>query len=90
MHDFLGSVNANIHIPMTVLPIALCSHDCVLMDDVISNDFLTGAVKKLNLCRLFLQVELLSEICSPTGDCILDSVWHGERPLLKSEFLWPG
>jgi hypothetical protein len=89
MRDFLGSIDASIHIPMSVLPIALRSHDCVLMDDVISNDFSTGAVKKLNLCQLFLQVELLSEICSPTGDCILDAVWHGERPLSKSKFLWP-
>jgi hypothetical protein len=29
---------------------------------------------RLNLCRIFLQVECLSEICNPTGDGILTEI----------------
>ena len=59
------------------------------MDDLLSNEFKESAVQKINLCRLFLQVESLAEICDPPGNCILDSVWKGKRPHLKSKCIWP-
>ncbi len=89
MRDFLGSVKASIHTPTTVLPTLLRAHDSVLINDLLANDFTPGACTKINICRLYLQVECLSEICNPTGDCLLDRVWRGERSLSKSNFLWP-
>ena len=86
---FLGGIDASIHIPTTVLPRLLPVDDCILMDDLLCNDYKPSAVKKINLCRLFLQVESLAEICDPTGNCILDSVWQGERPYSKRKLLWP-
>jgi hypothetical protein len=90
IRKFLGSTNASIHVSTTVLPRLLRANDCILMDDLLKNDlFKTSAVKKIALCRLFLQVDSLAEICNPTGDCILPSVWKGERPVSKSRTLWP-
>ena len=86
---FLGSVDASMHIPTTVLPQLLRDKDCILMDDLLANEFKDGAVTKINLCRLYLQVESLAEICDPSGNCILDSAWKGDRPISKSKFLWP-
>jgi hypothetical protein len=89
IQTFLGSINASLHFPTTVLPCLPRANDCILMDDVLSNDFRPRAVDKINLCRLHLQVESLAEICDPTGDCILDSVWKGDRPRSQCKFLWP-
>jgi hypothetical protein len=89
MHDSLGNIDASIHLPTSVLPRALRQHDCILMDDLIYSIFTPSQVKKINLCRLYLQVECLAKICNPTGTCILDAVWRGTRPLSHSLFLWP-
>ena len=89
MREFLGSIDASIHIPTSVVPHALRANDCILMDDLLLNEFTPSQVRKLNLCRLFLQVENLAEICNPTGTCLLDTVWRGDRPLSTSKFLWP-
>jgi hypothetical protein len=87
--EFLGSINATLHLPKTVTPKALRLYDSVLMDDLIRETYPSSHVAKINLCRLFLQVESLAEICDATGQRILDCVWRGERPKSTSKFLWP-
>jgi hypothetical protein len=77
---FLGGLRANIFTPTMILPRPLRVHDCILVDDILANDFKPRLVTKLNYCRLYLQVERLSDICNTTGTCILPSVWKGERP----------
>jgi hypothetical protein len=89
IRTFLGSVDASLCFPTAVLPCLTRANDCILMDDVLSNDFRPQAVDKINLCRLFLQVESFAKICKPAGDCIHNSVWKGNRPRLQSKFLWP-
>jgi hypothetical protein len=59
------------------------------MDDVLQNDFSPSSIRKINLCRPFLQVESLAEICNTTRNSILVSVWKGQRPASKSRSLWP-
>jgi hypothetical protein len=45
---------------------------------------------RLNLCCMHLQIEFLSEMCTPKGDCILPEVWKGIRPNeSKSAMFWP-
>jgi hypothetical protein len=45
---------------------------------------------RLNLCRIFLQVECISEICNTYGDEILQEVWNGRRPQeSQTTLLWP-
>jgi hypothetical protein len=74
MREFLGSIDASIYLPTPVTPILLCSNDCILMHDLLKNNFTPREIKKINLCRLFLQVESLAEMCTPMGDCIFDGV----------------
>jgi hypothetical protein len=66
MREFLGSIDASLHIPTMVTPQALrISSDCVLMDNLFCNDFTSGEVKKLNLCCLFLQHRIIGTIHCP-------------------------
>jgi hypothetical protein len=50
------------HVPAAALPRLPQANDSILMDEVLNNTFTPRAVKKINLCRLFLQVESLAEI----------------------------
>ena len=59
---FLGSADASIHIPTTVLPRLLRDKDCILMDDLLANVFKDDTVTKINLCCLYLQLKSLAEI----------------------------
>jgi hypothetical protein len=45
MRDFLGSIDASLHIPTTVMPQALRINDCIQMDNLLLNDFTSGEVE---------------------------------------------
>jgi hypothetical protein len=91
LREFLCSVNAEIHVKMQHVPQALRERDRTLMETFISlNKYTTKELYRLNLCRLFLQVECLSEICNATGDAILPEIWQGNRTHdSTSRILWP-
>ncbi len=71
------------------LPTELRAHDHVLMNAFMSLSLRPSQIKQLNYCRLYLQVESLSKICSLDGTHILPDAWHG-RPLpSQSKLYWP-
>ena len=71
------------------LPTALREHDQVLMNAFMSLSLRPAQLKQLNYCRLYLQAELLSELCSLDGTHLLPDAWHG-RPLpSQSKLSWP-
>jgi hypothetical protein len=61
------------------------------MDDLLGNDFKARAVKKINLCRLFLQeVESLAEICNPTATVSSKVFGKANAPPPRVDFFGPG
>jgi hypothetical protein len=48
MCQLLGSVNGSVSVPKTALPTFLLVLDCVLVDNVLANNFKSGAVTKIN------------------------------------------
>jgi hypothetical protein len=81
LHTFLCSIQAEVHVELTHAARPLRLNDTSIMDALLALQ--TIAPKRLyclNLCRLFLQVECVSEICNPLGTEILREVWHGHRP----------
>ena len=58
-------------------------------------DIITRAIKsktrlqQVNACRLFLQVTLLSKICSANGKVINYNILKGKQNSIKSNTLWP-
>ena len=65
-------------------------HDHVLMDDAISSGFTPEDTRGINRVCLFLKVECLSDICTPDGTRINDSIWD-DLPTIPSRThkLWP-
>jgi hypothetical protein len=46
-------------------------------------------IQTLNLCRLYLRVESLAEICDTDGTRVLPSAWNGRSLPSTSSLLWP-
>ena len=55
-----------------------------------THTFSETVLYRLNLCRIYLGVKFLYEICNPEGDNLLPEVWQGRRSQeLFSDLLWP-
>jgi hypothetical protein len=91
LRTFLCSINAKIHLEMGRVPQILRVNDHGLMESFLDlQKYTWHELYRLNLCRLYLNVELLSEICNLEGDNILPEVWQGRKPHeSKSTILWP-
>ena len=60
-------------------------HDCRHQDSCLMEDFLLEAptameLQQLNLCRLFLRVTTLSDICNANGRAVTKQCWEGTQP----------
>ena len=78
LRKFLCFINAEIHIDNIRVPQTLREKDHALMEPFMdTHHFSDKDMSRLNLCRIYLRVEFLSEICNPEGDNILPEVWQG-------------
>jgi hypothetical protein len=91
LRTFLCSINTKLHAEPTHITRPLRIHDTAIMESFIALHTIPPKILyHLNLCRIFLQVECVSEISNPTGTHILQEIWHGHRPHdSKSAMLWP-
>ena len=78
LRKFVCFINAEIHIINLHVTHALRENDHTLMESFLETQHVTCTeLYCLNLCRIYLRVEFLSEICNPEGDNILPEVWQG-------------
>ena len=78
---FLCFISAEVHIDNLRVPQTLRANDHAIMETFLdTHPFSDKDLLRLNLCRIHLRVEFLSEICDPDGDNILPEVWQGRRP----------
>ena len=61
------------------------------MDSIINaNTFSNAEISRINLCRLYLQVFFLSDICSGNGKGIMNNYMLGlQSPIRTSKWVWP-
>jgi hypothetical protein len=77
LHDFMTKTNTSIR--FSIKPILLRrQHDQILMDHAITLSTTTEKLRNINHCRLFLQAETLSDLCTAQGDRL--------HPLILSHF----
>ena len=78
---FLASIKGSISVSDSYTLPPLREHDRHLMDILVaSTKFSTKRMQRLNYCRLFLQVTLLSEITNTAGTHLLSDFWCGLGP----------
>ena len=84
---FLYECNASI-ITNTRIQILCRVNDSCLMEDFLLAAPTAPEMKQLNLCRLYLRVIVLSDICECNGLTITRQCWEGIRPINTTQ-LWP-
>ena len=87
IREFLAKCKASI--VMRKRPKVLRERDSFIMDHMMQSNMSSAEVNMVNKNRLYLQVELMSEISNPEGTRI-DQVWlgEGEKPS-RSTLQWP-
>ena len=87
MIHFLYECNASIETSETIH--VLCHHqDSCLMEDFLLEDPTAMELRQLNLCRLYLRVTTLSDICNANGQAVTKQCWEGIQPTDAIQ-LWP-
>ena len=65
-------------------------NDSFIMEEVIRHGFRAADLKKINECRMFLQVANLSEITTVDGKNITLNAWKGIKDINKlNDYQWP-
>ncbi len=59
------------------------------MDAFLSLKRTPAKIRTLNLCRLYLKVESLAELCDVDGTKLLPAAWNGNPLPTTSTLLWP-
>jgi hypothetical protein len=102
MRVFLSSIQATIQVDQPSIPSTQRQYDRHLMDVIVmSNRFKPAEIKRLNYCRLYLQVVTLSDITKPNGIDLDPTLlegrpswqsttprWHTKRQERPSEKVW--
>ena len=63
-------------------------NDMALMDTWMTK-YNIRILKQLNMCRMYLKVTTLSDICEIDGTKIIDEVWEVRKPPRNSTLEWP-
>ena len=89
LQNFLTTIHHSLDIPNLLCPRKLRLQDQAIMS--LSHAHFTDTdLLRINRCRLFLRVHMLSEICSTDGSRLLTSIWQGHPPTNSySRLLWP-
>ena len=93
LNDFvrlLKKYNVKIKLKTTYVQPLQRENDYFLMDTILTNYSSPITIKKLHVCRLYLQVTLLSDITNLKGDKILMTSLQGLRDQHRlSTYVWP-
>jgi hypothetical protein len=83
----LTSIDAHLESTITFVYEPRRVSDCHIMDAICScGIFTTPQIRRINACRLFLKVTLLSDITSPCGKYINDAYYKGD---ISDRINWP-
>ena len=86
---FLRTINHTVDIPNLYCPQILRERDQPIMT-LPKAGFSQKELLLVNRCRLFLQVHMVSEICTARGGHLLQEAWRGEPiPHHTTLLLWP-
>jgi hypothetical protein len=90
LHEFMSKMDISIHFPIKSIPLRR-QNDQILMDRAVAYTTTTEKLRNINHCRLFLQAETLSDLCTAQGDrlhpLILDQ--FSAQPLSRSTKFFP-
>ena len=84
IRDFLRTIGGQIEVENLPATPLQCKHDWFLMDIALDQNSKPTILQHLNMCRLHLQVTLLSDITMADGKFIRSKITQSHRPLSNS------
>jgi len=88
--QFMDSIDAKIDITQAWLPPCPRKGDCNLMDYFTSQGHSTKVLMRINRCRVYLRVLLLSDMVSAIGRRLIPTILTGKRLVDRRSMLqWP-
>jgi hypothetical protein len=89
LRKFLASIDAKIELDNDYIPSLQRQNDEHIMDRIIrSKAFLPHDIKRINYCRMYLQITTVSDMCMADGIHLDQAVADGERSHLTSQSSW--
>jgi hypothetical protein len=67
LRHFLADSECTHEIANTYILSTRWANDCILMEGALTRDYTVSEIQAINRCRLYLQVECLSNICTADG-----------------------
>jgi hypothetical protein len=89
VQQFLAKQNSSIQIASLTPQITRRDNDQRIMEFALQNNMRPRDLQMINNCRLYLQVENISDITNNMGTHILSGIAKGERCGSTSSTLWP-
>jgi hypothetical protein len=90
--EFLKQSNSRLHYTFPTMMEKLRLNDRIIMEDVKRSPFLSATDKEeVNFCRLYLNAETLSDICTIEGLDLNKECFNAQNPNMEctSQTLWP-
>jgi Reverse transcriptase (RNA-dependent DNA polymerase) len=89
MRTFLAVINASIELDEPCIPPAQRNGDEYIMDMILdSGQFTNAQIRRLNYCRLYLQVVTLSDITDAEGEYVDPAQLQGDKAVYSSQTTW--
>ncbi|KAI2497605.1 hypothetical protein MHU86_16911 [Fragilaria crotonensis] len=89
LRHYLANIRASIHVDSGIVPHLEREHDSFIMDWVVhSGKFTAGEIRRINYCRLFLQVVTISDLVTVDGTYLDLSKVEGAPSLQSSRTRW--
>jgi hypothetical protein len=89
LRKYLQAINGSIHIIQPGVPSKQRDHDEYIMDIVMKMEKLKpGQIRRINYCRLYLNVTTLSDITNATGDTIDPAAIAGKKDQMQAHSTW--
>jgi hypothetical protein len=89
LRKFLDNIKGKIQVDEPGVPVRMREHDQYIMDIAIeSNKYKPHQIRRINYCRLYLNITTLSEITNAKGDMINPAMIGGEREDTQSQERW--
>jgi hypothetical protein len=91
LRKYLHEINGSIQIHNPGIPSTMRDHDEHIMDIALNMEkFKPGQLRRINYCRLYLNVTTLADITNANGDTIDTAAFEGNRASMQAPSLWQG
>jgi hypothetical protein len=89
LRNFYCSIQGRLWLNVTYVPALQRNYDTFIMDHVLQSQLFTAQqIRRINYCRLFLQVVTVSNMTNASGNRLFNGMLSGDTKDILSETMW--